>query len=210
MIPPTTFTRFPDLAPELQVIIINHALEKAMAQRGNRLDLYIHPNAEHVYPPPIVCHPVRLPKLPSIYHTNRLFRHEALRIQPLHRIFTDDEPTTLHACGSMVVFNPAQNTLILHADGHSSSNAPVNLSSLFVKMKSVRQTRGLGCLFAIVGTKGSAAVEGAWMLVWGYAHRILNSGCVQTVNVGGKVRIWQIVKGNDLGGNRDGVEIESE
>ena len=148
-------------------MIINHALEKAMAQRGDRLDLYVQSNAAHVYPPPILCHPVRLPKLPSVYHTTRLFRQESLRIQPLHRIFTDDEPTTLHACGSMVVFNPAQDTLVLHADDHSSSNAPVNISSLFVKMKSVRQTRGLGCLFAIVGKRESAAVQGAWRLVLG-------------------------------------------
>ena len=55
---------------------------------------------------------VRLPKLPSVYHTSRLFRGEALRIQPLHQVFTDDAVATLHSRSSMFVYNPAHDAAI--------------------------------------------------------------------------------------------------
>jgi len=52
---------------------------------------------------------IRLPKLPAVYHTSRLFRGEALQKQPLHQVFTDDALKRLHSRGSMYVNNPVRN-----------------------------------------------------------------------------------------------------
>jgi len=115
----TTFTRFPDLSPELQVMIVNYTLEEDMAQPEDELILHLHApsscksndisDASMATAP---CATIRLPKLPAVYHTSRLFRNEALRTQPLHQIFTEDALKRLHSHGSMHVNNIVHNANI--------------------------------------------------------------------------------------------------
>ena len=121
MTTPTTFTRFPDLSAELQVMIVNHTLEEDMAQREDELSLNLHApsscktnniniNVDSQSASPRTT--IRLPKLPAIYHTSRLFRNEALRTQPLHQVFTSNAVATLHSRSSMFVYNPAHDAAV--------------------------------------------------------------------------------------------------
>ncbi|KAI4909722.1 hypothetical protein J4E85_011544 [Alternaria conjuncta] len=119
MTAPATFTRFPDLSAELQVMIINYTLEEDMAQREDELSLHLHApsscktnniNIDSQSATPRTT--IRLPKLPSVYHTSRLFRSEALRTQPLHQVFTSNAVATLHSRSSMFVYNPAHDAAV--------------------------------------------------------------------------------------------------
>jgi hypothetical protein len=131
MMSPTTFPRFPDLAPELQVMIIDYALDEAMDQRKERLVLRLHShqapkekNSDKAQktrsPRPII----KLPQLPAIYHTSRLFRAEASRVQPIHQLLADDRLKTLqYRRGSMVMFDPAHDKIVLDLRHRSSNSA---------------------------------------------------------------------------------------
>jgi len=90
-----------------------------MAQREDELLLHLHApsscktnniNVDSQSASPRTT--IRLPKLPSVYHTSRLFRGEALRTQPLHQVFTDDAVATLHSRSSMFVYNPAHDAAV--------------------------------------------------------------------------------------------------
>jgi len=130
MTTPTPFTRFPDLSPELQVTIINYTLEEDMAQREDELVLHLHApsscktnDTSSALTSTAPRATVRLPKLPSVYHTSRLFRREALRIQPLHQVFTDDALKRLHSRGSMHANNLVHNANVHNPHECRSGNA---------------------------------------------------------------------------------------
>ncbi|KAH6851448.1 hypothetical protein BKA58DRAFT_444957 [Alternaria rosae] len=144
MIPPTTFTCFPDLAPELQVMIINHALEEDMAQRKNKLVLHLHSNdprrVNHTGNPPTSIAPcsIQLPRLPALYYTDRLFRGEALRTQPLQQLFMGDEPTTPDTLGALLIFDADRDTVVIEISKCCLKN-PYNMWRLFAIMEPLYQ-----------------------------------------------------------------------
>jgi len=187
MTTPTTFTRFPDLSPELQVLIINYTLEEDMARREDELVLHLHApsscKTNDISDASVSTAPratVRLPKLPAVYHTSCLFRNEALRIQPLHQVFTDDALKRLHSrgsinvnnlvrnanvhnpheCrlgdavelqsrGSMAIYNPPYDTVLLQAHECCLSAIPADLEQLFHVIKAALCSPRHGFIFAI-------------------------------------------------------------
>jgi hypothetical protein len=78
---------------ELQVVIAKHALNEDMKNPWKHTCLRLYPYQTHKitkrgkYIKSRFIHPIiKLLRLPTVYHINRLFRAEALRIQPLRQL----------------------------------------------------------------------------------------------------------------------------
>jgi hypothetical protein len=203
-IPPSpAFPRFSDLPAELQVMVIDQALIEDMKQRKNKLIIRLHryqtpkeKNSDKLMtstPRPIV----QLPKLPAVYHTSRLFRAEALRIRPIHQLLADNGlKTLLYRRGSMVVFDPAHDTVVLNLRNRSPSGLMLDalLDSLFALAKGICRSPSLKCVFRI-GPKTHGRASGTNGQVVGSAlrHPQFPSRATATlVREKGKLGIWQV------------------
>jgi hypothetical protein len=136
------FSKFPKLPTELQVAIIEHALDETIRQRDNKLP--VHYQLETGFDKKhqsAIYRRVQLPKIPALYHVDRLFRAEAIRAQPPRQLFDvafEKQPPRSkrrHPCGSMVVFNPAHDVLeIMFQDTRSDARTDQRLEFLFQLM----------------------------------------------------------------------------
>jgi hypothetical protein len=141
-----------------------------MDQRKDRLVLRLHSHqtpkeknsdkAQKTHSPrPII----KLPQLPAIYHTNRLFRAEASRVQPIHQLLADDGLKTLqYRQGSTVMFNPAHDKIVPDLRNRSSNSAfdGYLLNSLIELMTKAARSPGLKCecvVIIVAKTYGLAA-----------------------------------------------------
>jgi hypothetical protein len=111
------FSKFSQLPAELQVTIIDHALDAAVKQPGNKLKIHyrLENGSDRSDHKATYCH-IRLPSLPALYHVNRFFRAEAIRVQPIRPLFERQERRLRdrHLCGSSVLFDPEQDILEIH------------------------------------------------------------------------------------------------
>jgi hypothetical protein len=108
--PEQIFSKFPELPAGLQVAIVEHALNNIMETRQHKLTIRYNIQGS------FSNRSVQLPYLPAIYHVNRFFRAEAMRIRPAQQLFEQEREDQR---GYLVVFDASCDTfeVILRGEG---------------------------------------------------------------------------------------------
>lgn len=112
-----TSTRFQSLPVELQCEIIKHTFELELATRNNIIKIEVKSYRERKNHPP----------LPAIFHINRLFRTEALRLAKSYG-YRLIPALSIHK-DSLILFDPQRDTLELRR----SKNLPVDQDVLITE-----------------------------------------------------------------------------
>jgi hypothetical protein len=197
---------FSDLPMELQVMIIHHDLDTDIDQRKNKLIIRLHrsqpckgessnrPKTRGARPT------VQLPKLPAVYHTNRLFRYEALRRHQLHQLLSDNGLKPLfYRRASKVLFDPARDTVVFNLRDRAPSCLMLDtvLDNVFELTEKIRHDAFSLKIVFVIGPNGYDCASELHTKMLEYADRLPEmamrySSDLVRETIKGKKGIWQV------------------